>query len=210
MAKATRSAHAELDELRQHAAAERVKARDPDTQLDAAKLNVERATAAVTEAYAAEAPSWWRSGARISRRPRPRCSTFSTASMPPGSASSGRNARPMRSLPKHARDPVDELEAEAREAAANLTRAGTEVVRAHRAYRTIRSEIDGLVAAVPGATSRADGPDPTYRGSASCASSSGSCGRHPRFRPRCRAGLASDHRREQDNANRIRAGAPPR
>jgi excisionase family DNA binding protein len=58
MAKAKRSAHGELDELRQHAATERVKTRDLDTQLEVAKREVENAAAAVTEAYAAEAPSW--------------------------------------------------------------------------------------------------------------------------------------------------------
>jgi hypothetical protein len=74
------AAHAELDELRRHAATERVKARDLNAQLEAAKQKVERVAAAVTDAYAAEDDKWWRSGARTLRRPRPRCSTCNTAS----------------------------------------------------------------------------------------------------------------------------------
>ena len=49
---AKRSADAQLDQLRQAVAAERVKARDLETQLEAARLEVEGAARAVTDAYA--------------------------------------------------------------------------------------------------------------------------------------------------------------
>jgi hypothetical protein len=55
MAKPRKTAHAELDELRQQATAERVKARNLEAQLEAAKVEVEDASRAVTDAYAAEA-----------------------------------------------------------------------------------------------------------------------------------------------------------
>lgn len=35
-------------------------------------------------------------------------------------------------------------------------------MRLHRAYRVLRSEIDRLVGSVPGASPRADGPEPTH------------------------------------------------
>jgi hypothetical protein len=49
-----KTAHAELDELRQLAAAERIKRRDLEAQLAAAELDVEQRSAAVTDGYAAE------------------------------------------------------------------------------------------------------------------------------------------------------------
>jgi hypothetical protein len=47
-------AHATLDELRQTAAQQRMKARDLDAALEMAKQEVEYASSAVTDAYAAE------------------------------------------------------------------------------------------------------------------------------------------------------------
>lgn len=52
--KAKRSAHAELDELRQRGAAECAKARELETGLEAAKMDVETAAAGVTDAYTVE------------------------------------------------------------------------------------------------------------------------------------------------------------
>jgi hypothetical protein len=48
------AAHSELDGLRQQAAAERVKARDVEAQLEAAKAKVEQASADITAGYASE------------------------------------------------------------------------------------------------------------------------------------------------------------
>jgi hypothetical protein len=52
--KQRKSAHAELDELRQAMAHERMKARDADVALDAAKAEVDEASRAVADAYALE------------------------------------------------------------------------------------------------------------------------------------------------------------
>jgi chromosome segregation ATPase len=160
--KTTQSAHATLDGLRQHAAGERVKARELEGELEAAKVEVETASAAIAEAYAAEnqravtaarkaeeaAVAKVRElqhridGARIRvERAQAEADTFQA---------------------EYARELLDEREAEARELAANLTRAGLEAVRLNRAYLALRTEIDSLVAAVPGATSRADGPEPSH------------------------------------------------
>jgi hypothetical protein len=152
------SAHAKLDQLRQATAAERVKQRELGAQKDLAKVKVESAGASLTEAYAAEdgrlvakcrkdleaakaevldlehrvAAAWLRV-----ERAQAEADTFQA---------------------EHARELLEEREAEARELAEQLTRAGHETVRLHRLYRAMRTEIDSLVAAVPGATSRADGP----------------------------------------------------
>jgi hypothetical protein len=66
----------------------------------------------------------------------------------------------------HASELLEEREAEARELADKLTAAGLAAVRLHRAYLSVRMDIDSLVAAVPGATSRADGPEPRTHGRA--------------------------------------------
>ena len=52
--KPSKTAHAQLDELRQHAAAERIKRRDLEAQLAAAELDAEQHSAAITAGYAAE------------------------------------------------------------------------------------------------------------------------------------------------------------
>jgi hypothetical protein len=54
MPKRRRSAHAALDELRQDMADERMKARDAEAALEAAKVKVDEADRAVTAAYALE------------------------------------------------------------------------------------------------------------------------------------------------------------
>jgi hypothetical protein len=55
-----------------------------------------------------------------------------------------------------ARDLLEERAVDARELASRLTRAGHEVVRLHRAYVQMRTDIDALVAAIPGAVVRLD------------------------------------------------------
>jgi hypothetical protein len=54
MAKQRRTAHAALDELRQAAANERMKQRELVAALEAAKAEVEQASAAIADGYAAE------------------------------------------------------------------------------------------------------------------------------------------------------------
>jgi hypothetical protein len=203
MAKAKRSAHADLDELRQHTATERVKQRDLAGQLDAAMQEVESASGAVTEAYASE-------DAKLVNQRRDELQAAEAKVLDLQhrvDAAAVRIDRAQREadtfVAEHARDLLDELEAEAREAAANLTRDGVEVVRSHRAYLTLRTEIDRLVAAVPGATSRADGPEPSHpweRQLRDLERAVRDIPEVPAPLPRW-AGLK--HREEQDNAARI-------
>jgi hypothetical protein len=103
----------------------------------------------------------------------------------------------------HARELLEEREAEARNLAANLTAAGLEAVRLNRAYLALRTEIDGLVAAVPGATSRADGPEPTHPWEPQLRSLERAIHETPEIPPPLPRWAGLDDRREQDNANRI-------
>ncbi len=72
MAKQRKTAHAELDQLQEQATAQRVKARNLEAQLEAAKVAVEDASRAVTDAYAAEDANSPTSAASSSRLPRAR------------------------------------------------------------------------------------------------------------------------------------------
>jgi hypothetical protein len=160
--KTNRSAHASLDELRQQAAGERVKARELEAELDAAKAAVETASDAITEAYASEYQRAVTAARKAEEtavaKVRDRQHGIDGARIRVERAQAEADAFQA----EHARDLLDEREGEARELADNLTRAGHEAVRLNRAYLTLRTEIDELVAAVPGATSRADGPEPSH------------------------------------------------
>jgi hypothetical protein len=62
----------------------------------------------------------------------------------------------------HACDLLEERTADARELARKLTRAGHELVQLHRAHLAMRTDIDALVSAIPGAVPRSDGPPASH------------------------------------------------
>jgi hypothetical protein len=203
MAKAKRSAHAELDELRQQAAAERVKARDLEAELEAASAEVDDAGAAVTEAYAAD-------DAKLATRRRQdlESATAHVLDLQHRVTAAGlrverAQAEADRFQAEHARELLEEREAEAREVAAKLTRAGLEAVSLNRAYLALRMEIDGLVAAVPGATSRADGPAPSHPWERELRDLERAIRETPEVPAPLPRWAGLEHRREQDNAARI-------
>jgi hypothetical protein len=201
--KAPESAHAQLDRLRQQAATERVAARELEAQSEAAKAAVDDAGAAITEAYAAD-------DAKLASRHRTELDSAAADVLDLQHRVTAAGLRVERAQADadafqadHARELIEEREAEARELAANLTGAGLEAVRLNRAYMALRTEIDGLVAAVPGATSRADGPEPSHpweRQLRDLERASQETPEVPAPLPRW-AGLA--HRQEQDNAARV-------
>jgi hypothetical protein len=98
---------------------------------------------------------------------------------------------------------LDEREGEARELAKQLTRAGLEAVRMHRAYCEMRTEIDSLVAAVPGATSRADGPEPSHPWERQLQDLARAIQETPEVPPPLPRWAGLNHREQQDYANRI-------
>jgi chromosome segregation ATPase len=212
MGRATRSAHGELDELRQRTAAERVKLRDLSAELAAAKAEVDAASDAITEGYASE-------DERLATRHAARQAVDRARKEQEGAVAKVRELqhrvdaaglrieRAQREADtfaaEHARELLDELEGEAHEAAANLTRDGAEVVRAHRAYLTLRTEIDRLVASVAGATSRADGPPHSHPWESELRALERAVRETPEVPAPLPRWAGLEHRREQDNANRI-------
>jgi chromosome segregation ATPase len=158
MAKPRKTAHAQLDQLRQQAAAERVKAHNLEAQLEAAKVEIEDASRAVTDAYAAE-------DARLAQQRRKQLEAAEAKVIDLGhqvTAAAQRVERARRQLDEfqrhHARDLLDEREQPARTVAAELTASVHETIRLANAYIAERTTQDRLVACVPGATPRVDGP----------------------------------------------------
>jgi hypothetical protein len=162
MAKQRRSTHAELDLLRQQAAAERVRHRELQAEMEAAKLAVEQAGAAIAEGYAAEDQR----SVAVSRKAEEAAVAKVKDLQHRLTGAETRVDRAQREADtfteEHASDLLEERAADARELALNLTRAGHELVRLHRAYLALRTDVDALVGAVPNAVPRADGPPPSY------------------------------------------------
>jgi hypothetical protein len=201
--KTTPSAHATLDQLRQAAAAERVKQRELQAELEAAKGAVDRASDEITEAYAAENQRAVTTARKAEQtavaQVRELQHRIDAAAIRVGRAQAEADAFQA----EHARELLDEREAEARTLAEELTRTGLEAVRLHRAYRDIRTDIDGLVAAVPGATSRADGPEPTHPWEDALQGLARAIQDAPEVPPPLPRWNGLKHREQQDNANRI-------
>lgn len=152
------SAHAELDELRQAAAGERVKQRELGLQLDAAKLEVEQASASIADGYAVEDQR----AVTAARKTEEAAVAKVRELQHRANGAELRVDRAQQALDEfqrdHARDLLAEREDTARTVAAELTRSVRETVRLARAYVAERQTVDRLVATVPGATPRADGP----------------------------------------------------
>jgi hypothetical protein len=197
------SAHAELDQLRQQAAAERVNERELAVRLEAAKAAVDDAGAAVTEAYAAD-------DAKLAQRRRQEVDAAAAEVLDLQHRFDAAALRIERAQAEadtfqaeHARDLLDEKEPEARTLADNLTRAVHEAIQLHRAYRAMRTDIDSLVAAVPGATSRADGPAPSHAWEDQLRALERAIQEHPDVPPPLPQWAGLTHCQEQDRANRL-------
>ena len=126
---AKRSADAQLDQLRQAVAAERVKARDLETQLEAARLEVEGAARAVTDAYAED-------DAKLAglRRQELQAAEGDVANLGNRAGAAGLPVeRAQQELDafqrEHARDLLEEREQPARTVAAELTASVHETLR---------------------------------------------------------------------------------
>jgi hypothetical protein len=201
--KTKQSAHAQLDQLRQQAAAERVNERELAAQLEAAKVAVDDAGAAVTEAYAAD-------DAKLAQRRRQEVDAAAAEVLDLQHRFDAAGLRVERAQTEadtfqveHARELLDEREPEARTLAERLTRAGLEVAELHRAYRAMRTDIDSLVAAVPGATSRADGPAPSHPWESVLQDLARVTQEHPEVPPPLPQWAGLSHRHAQDHAHGV-------
>ena len=159
--KPRKTAHAELDELRQLAAVERIKRRELEAQL-AAEFDVEQHSAAITDGYAAEdqravAPARKGEEAAIAKAGELRHQV------------DGARLRVERAQADvdsferdHARDLLAERERSARTVTLELAANVAETLRLAKVYVSERQAVDRLVAVVPGATPRNDGPAPQH------------------------------------------------
>lgn len=197
------SAHATLDQLRQQAAGERVKQRELQAELEAAKAAVDRASDEITEAYAAENQRAVTTARKAEQDAVAQVRELQHRIDGAAIRVARAQAEADSFQADHARELLDEREAEAREVAEELTRTGREAVRLHRAYRDIRTDIDGLVAAVPGATSRADGPEPTHPWEDALQDLARAIQDTPEVPPPLPTWDGLEHRRSQDNAHLI-------
>jgi hypothetical protein len=162
MAKQRKTAHAELDELRQDMANERMKARDAESAFEAAKAKVDEADRVVTAAYALEDDKL-----AVQRRKELQAAEADAVELQRRVDAAGLRVQHAQQqvdtfARERARDLLAEREQPARTVALELSRAVGEVLRLHRAYLAERQTMDRLVAAVPGASPRADGPEGTH------------------------------------------------
>jgi hypothetical protein len=162
MASNRRSAHQQLEELRQKVASEGGKLREAQLQLEASKVEVEDRSRALTDAYAAE-------DAELARERREKLARAEGEVLDAQHRVSGAELRADRAREElatftrdHGRDLLDEREQTALEVAAELTEAVAAVVKAHRAYVAERQHADRLVSAVPEASTRYDGVPTSY------------------------------------------------
>jgi hypothetical protein len=154
----SKRAHAQLDELRQAAAGERVKQRELESELQVARAEVEQASAAIADGYAAEDQK----AVAAARKAEETAVAEEEDLQYRLDGAELRVEQAQRALDQfqrdHARALLDEREQAARAVTADLEASVRETLRLARAYVAERQAVDQLVAAVPGATPRADGP----------------------------------------------------
>jgi hypothetical protein len=200
--KQRKSAHAELDELRQRAAAERMKQRDLNVALVSATAKVEEASGAITDGYAADDQ---RAVARARKTEEEGVAEVRELQH----RVDGASLRIERAQAKHdeflrdrARGLLEERAQPARTVALDLSRAVAEVLKLHRAYLTERQTMDQLVAAVPGATPRADGPEGTHPWEPALGQLARAYQQTPELEPPLPRWQGLEHRTAQDSSAR--------
>jgi hypothetical protein len=158
----SKSAHEQLDQLRRDTADERVKVRDLEAQLETAKLEVEQASRAISAGYAAESQ---RDVAQARKAEEAAIAKVKDLQ----DRLSGAEIRVERIqgeadafARERARDLLAEREQPARTVAGELTASVHETLMLAKAYVAERQAIDRLVAQVPGASARNDGPPPEH------------------------------------------------
>jgi chromosome segregation ATPase len=197
------SLHAELDWLRQVAAAEKVKLRDAEVKLEVVKSKAEEASQALTSAYAMGSQ-----GAITEAREREQAviaeledleHRLQGAELRVQSA----QAEADRFERDNARSLLDERAGGARTLAADLTRAVAEVVRLNRSYQAERSLVDRLLAAA-GFEPRSDGPPASHAWESELRDLERAVRQHPAVDAPTPRWFGMRHRRAEDeNARRL-------
>jgi hypothetical protein len=160
--KPSKTAHAQLDELRQYAAAERIKRRDLEAQLAAADLDAEQHSAAITDGYAAEDQRAVARARKGEQQAIAKAGELHHQVEGAGLRVERAQADVDSFERSHARDLLAERERSARTVTLELAASVAETLRLAKVYVSERQAVDRLIAAVPGATPRADGPAPEH------------------------------------------------
>jgi excisionase family DNA binding protein len=200
--KAKQSAHAKLDQLRQQAATERVRHRELQAEIQAAEREVERASGAIGDAYAADDER-----AVTSSRKAEGAALTKLEDLQHRLA--GAELRIERAqlevdtfAQERARDLLKECEQSAGTVAAELTASVHQTLNMARAYVTERTAVDHLVAAIPGATPRTDGPASTHPWEAQLRDLERAVAAAPECPPPLPRWQGLDHRRAEDTTAR--------
>jgi hypothetical protein len=202
MPRSRSTAHAELDELRQTVARQRTKARALDAALEVANQKVEYASRAVTDAYAAE-------DAKLAQRRRRQLETAEAKVLDLGHQVTAAKLRVERAqqaadrfAQEHARDLLTEREQTGGTVATELTASVRQTLTLAKAYEDERQTVDELVAAVPGATPRTDGPAPEHPWEHALRQLQRAYQETPELDPPLPRWTGLQHRQQQDDVNR--------
>jgi hypothetical protein len=157
-ARAKRSAHAELDELRQQAATERVKARELEAEEHAARAEIAAAADAVVRAYADQNDAAAKK-ATLRRDKAERAASDLADRQAAARVRIDRAERAVSSYEReHARELIAELEPAATEATDALRHHATGLIEAHRRWHDTSQQITRLLGHVPHASPAVDAP----------------------------------------------------
>lgn len=196
------SAHDELARLREHAAAERVKARTIEAQLEEAQDRAQRADRAITVAYSVEDAA----AGRAARRELQDAETEADDLGHRAAAAQIRVAAAQGEvdcyLEAHATALLGEREADAEQITTRLTTAVAEALKQHRALLAERQAMDRLVAAA-GGEPRLDGPPAAHEWESALLALERQVAQHPQIvapRPRW---LGRGQQAERDRTHRL-------
>jgi len=179
-----------------------MKARDLDAALEVAKQEVEDASSAVTDAYAAE-------DAKLAQRRLKQLEAAEAKVIDLGhqvTAATQRVQLAQRAAgifaQEHGRDLLAEGEPAARTVAAELTASVRQTLTLAKAYLAERRTVDELVAAVPGATPRTDGPAPEHPWEAALKILERAYQHTPELQPPLPRWTGVQQRQQEDDVNR--------
>ena len=199
----TSTAHALLDRLSQAAATERVRHRDLAAEFEATKHAVEKASRAITDAYAADDAR----AAAQAREAEQQAVAKVKDLQHRLTAAELRVARTQRELDEfrrdRARDLLREREQPARTVAAELTASVRQTLTLAKAYVAERRTVDQLVAAVPAATPRTDGPASEHPWEAALKTLERACQQTPELDPPLPSWAGLEHRQQHHRTHRL-------